>query len=173
MALETEAKQAINRLPMFVVGPADISRLIRELEIINSTLLDQKLRKSDGGTNILKTSQLLGQTAEINTLDLQHAEDREQLAQFLQKIKTQAPVLHMSFSADPSSKFLSKLMAWLRAEIHPYALLTIGLQPTIGAGCILRTTNKYFDFSLREDFTKKRLMLLDQLIPETKGQSHE
>ena len=64
----------------------------------------------------------------------------------------------MSFSADPSVTFLTKLMTWLRQEIHPQVLLTVGLQPTIGAGCILRTTNRYFDFSLRQDFANKRTM---------------
>jgi len=37
------------------------------------------------------------------------------------------------------------------------------LQPTIAAGCIVRTTNKYFDFSLRQDFTDKRELLLKQI----------
>ncbi|HYH36035.1 MAG TPA: hypothetical protein VD706_00875, partial [Candidatus Saccharimonadales bacterium] len=77
--------------------------------------------------------------------------------------KQRSPVLHISFSADPSPTFTEKLMTWLREEIHPLVLLSVGLQPTIGAGCIVRTTNKQFDLSLREDFLKKRELLLSQL----------
>jgi hypothetical protein len=41
--------------------------------------------------------------------------------------------------------------------------MTVGVQPTIAAGCIMRTTNKYFDFSLRQDFEGKRDLLLEEL----------
>jgi F0F1-type ATP synthase delta subunit len=69
----------------------------------------------------------------------------------------------MSFSADPSPQFTQKLAAWLRQEIHPFVLLQVGLQPNIGAGCVVRTTNKYFDFSLRERFKSKRPLLMEKL----------
>ena len=55
-------------------------------------------------------------------------------------------------------------MAWLRREIHPVVLLTVGLQPSIGAGCIVRSTNKQFDFSLREDFLKKHDLLMAKIV---------
>jgi len=71
----------------------------------------------------------------------------------------------MSLSADPSTRFLEKLVTWLRREIHPQVLLTIGLQPTLGAGCVLRTPNRQFDFSLRQDFAKKRDLLIGKLTP--------
>jgi F0F1-type ATP synthase delta subunit len=76
-------------------------------------------------------------------------------------------VLHISFSADPSVSFLEKLMAWLRKEIHPLVLVTVGLQPSIGAGCIIRSTNKQFDLSLRQDFKKKQDMLRDKILEAT------
>ena len=67
--------------------------------------------------------------------------------------------MHISFSADPSPLFTQKLIAWLRSEIHPLVLLQIGLQPNMGAGCVVRTSNKYFDFSLRDRFKSKGEML--------------
>jgi hypothetical protein len=97
-----------------------------------------------------------------------HAEDRQRLQQFLVDIKERSPVIHVSFSADPSPLFAEKLVTWLRREIHPLLLLNIGLQPNIGAGCILRTTNKYFDFSLKQDFANKRNLLRGALaLPPT------
>jgi G3E family GTPase len=107
---------------------------------------------------------------QLNKLDLAQPGHRAALRQFLASVKASSPVLHLSFSADPAPAFLEKLMAWLRREIHPALLVTIGLQPTIGAGCLLRTTNKYFDFSLRQRFADKRQLLqaalqLPELVP--------
>ena len=62
-------------------------------------------------------------------------------------------------------------MTWLRREIHPLVLMTVGLQPNIGAGCIVRTTNKYFDFSLRQDFANKRDLLQAALEMPPKASS--
>jgi hypothetical protein len=61
-----------------------------------------------------------------------------------------APLLHMSFSAEPSPVFMNKLIAYVRENIHPLALIQVGLQPTIGAGFMLRTTNKYYDYILKD-----------------------
>jgi F0F1-type ATP synthase delta subunit len=78
----------------------------------------------------------------------------------------------MSFSADPSASFIERLMAWLRQEINPYVLVSVGLQPNIGAGCVVRSTNRQFDFSLRQDFLNKRDLLMNKIIagqPETQA----
>ncbi len=74
-----------------------------------------------------------------------------------------APILHISFSVDPPGAYVQKIVAWLRVNIHKYALITVGLQPNIGAGCIVRTTNKLFDFSLREFFAEKRGFFIEKL----------
>jgi hypothetical protein len=58
------------------------------------------------------------------------------------------------------------MMAWLRREVHPVVLMTIGLQPNLGAGCIVRSSNKQFDCSLRQDFIKKRDLLMSKIIAE-------
>jgi hypothetical protein len=150
-------------LPMLAATPTDIGRLQLELEAIDDALLQLGIRKGGGEVKLPRTSRLMDQLIEVNRLTLLHDPDRVALKEFLAEVKKKAPVIHMSFSADPSPRFTEKLMAWLRKEIHPTLLLTIGLQPTIGAGCIVRTTNKQFDFSLREDFKKKRDLLLSQL----------
>ncbi|MGC1177091.1 MAG: hypothetical protein WA843_03395 [Candidatus Saccharimonadales bacterium] len=160
-----EAAKAAS-LPVLISSPADVGRLIRELGNINDALLQLGVRTGGSEVRVPKTSQLMNQLVEQNKLNLLREADRAALAQFLQAVKDRAPVLHMSFSADPSAAFMGKLTAWLRQEIHPLALVTIGLQPTIGAGCIVRSTNKQFDFSLRQDFAKKRDLLTSKLMLE-------
>jgi hypothetical protein len=155
----------VMQLPLQVASPVDVGRLLRELEAIDDLLTQAGLRGDDAHVKLPKTTGLLDQTILLNKVNLAEAADRQKLTTFLKAIKAKAPLLHISFSADPSTAFIDKLLTWLRKELHPNVLLTIGLQPNIGAGCIVRSMNKYFDFSLRQDFAGKRAMLLEKLGP--------
>lgn len=157
-----EAQTNAYVLPVLVVGPVDVGRLHRELEAIHNTLQSATLR-GEPQLKLPKTSYLMDQLIELNKLDLVNETDRAKLGKFLTDVKANAPRLHMSFSADPSPQFVQKLMQWLRTEIHPSVLLTVGLQPSIGAGCVVRTTNKYFDLSLSKNFSKKTPLLMEKL----------
>lgn len=151
-------------LPAQVTGPVDVGRLIRELEAMDNTLLQLSVRAGGSEMKLPRVSHLMEQTAQLNKLNLLQAADRKILEQFLAAIKKESPIVHVSFSADPAPAFIEKLVTWLRQEIHPAVLLTVGLQPTIGAGCIVRTINKQFDFSLRQDFFKKKDLLRKALL---------
>ena len=152
-------------LPLLVVGPIDVGRLLRELDTVDEHLHQTELRTKAPATEVPKLSQLMQQTVELNKLDLLQPADRQRLLELLSLVKKDAPLLHISFSADPNAAFVEKLMAWLRREIHPLVLVTIGLQPNLGAGCIVRSTNKLFDCSLRQDFMNKRELLMEKLAP--------
>jgi hypothetical protein len=152
-------------MPLQVASPVDVGRLLRELEAIDDLLTQAALRGESAQVKLPKTTGLLDQTILLNKVNLADAADRKKLTVFLKAIKAKAPLLHISFSADPSTAFIDKLLTWLRKELHPNVLLTIGLQPNIGAGCIVRSMNKYFDFSLRQDFAGKRALLLEKLGP--------
>jgi F0F1-type ATP synthase delta subunit len=153
-------------LPLMVVSPVDLGRLLREIEMIDNALLQQELQKHE--PKLPKTSKMMDATISLNRLNLLEKAQRDRLRDFLAAVKERAPLLHMSFSADPSEAFIEKLMDWLRKNVHPLVLLTIGLQPNIGAGAIVRTTNKYFDFSLAANFSKNRELLMSKLQETTR-----
>ncbi len=159
------AVRTMTGLPNQVASPVDVGRLIRELESIDNALLQLGMRAGGTEVGMPRISHLMEQTIQLNKLTLLQAEERDALKQFLEAVKKESPIMHISFSADPAPAFIEKLIVWLRREIHPVLLMTIGLQPNIGAGCIIRTTNKYFDLSLRQDFQKKRQLLQEQLKP--------
>lgn len=165
-ALKAETQQKF-QLPVLVASRVDLGRLIRELEKIDDTLHQLGLRQSGSPVEMPRTSHLMDTAVQLNKLNLLQETDRKALMQFLAAVRDKAPVLHISFSADPNATFIEKLMVWLRREINPYLLLTIGLQPTIAAGCIVRSTNKQFDLSLRQDFAGKRDLLLSELMEAT------
>ncbi|PID98957.1 hypothetical protein CSA80_02425 [Candidatus Saccharibacteria bacterium] len=149
-------------LPTGVVGMVDLGRLIRELERIEAVIKSDEIR-SGADVRLPKFSALLDQLAEANRLDLRDAHTRHSLLEFLKILRKDAPKLHVSFSADPSPVFLAKLMLWLRTHVHPHVLVAVGLQPGIGAGCVLRTTNRYFDMSLGKTFADKRTLLMQRM----------
>lgn len=147
------------QLPLGVVTKVDVGRLLRELEALNEFLKQSAIRQPGTPIKFPKTSRLMEEIATNNKLNMIHDDERKRLTAFLKQTRDHAPVLHMSFSADPSPQFTQKLITWLRAEIHPTVVLQIGLQPNIGAGCVVRTSNKYFDFSLRSRFKENKDVL--------------
>ncbi len=148
-------------LPNGVVTRGDVGRLAKESEELDGILSSAAVR--GGGIELPKTSKLLDETVAMNKLNMLQADDRKTLISFLQKTRTSAPTLHISFNTDPSPSFQQSLVTWIRQEINPAILLQIGLHPNIGAGCVVRTTNKFFDFSLRQRFTQQRQLLIDKL----------
>lgn len=151
------------KLPHSVVSPMDFSRIRREAQAVIDFLEQTEIRQAGEPTQLPKVGKLLDELLESNDLNVLHKKDRAELQAILEYLKANAPTVHISFSVDPSSVFMEKLVSWLRREIHPYLLVRVGLRPTIGAGCAVRTTNKYFDLSVRESFDKQKSQLLGSL----------
>lgn len=150
-------------LPISVVGRVDLGRLIREVQLLDEFLRQAAIREPGTTVKLPRTSRLMDELIQANALNVLIEAERKKLIDFLTDVRNNAPTLHMSFSADPSPLFTQKLVTWLRRELHPFVLLQVGLQPNIGAGCVVRTENKYFDFSLRQRFIEKRSMLAEKL----------
>jgi len=150
-------------LPSTVTGLTDVNRLQRESETLDEYIRQAVLRKGVHATELPKIPVMLDDIATTNHLNLLLESDRKKLADFLTRLQTAAPVVHMSFASEPSTEFTAKIVMWLRQNIHPLLLVQVGLQPSLAAGCTLRTTNKVFDFSLRQHFVRHRQLLVDAL----------
>ena len=150
-------------LPPSVVGPIDIGRMLREAEKLHDFMEQAAIRKTGEPMMLPKTSRLLDEFFQMNHLNALQDADRLSAVETLKSVRKNAPVVHLSFSADPTPQFMQKIIEWLRANTHPHLLVRVGLQPNIGAGCVMRTTNKYFDFSLRQHFAKHYQFFVDKL----------
>ncbi len=162
------ARNDILSLPLQVVGKVDVGRLLREANAVDDFLAQSAIREPGTNVKMPRTSKMLDDMLTDNKLNILVEDQRQHLIEYLKEVNREAPLLHMSFSADPSPLFLKRLISWLRQEIHPMLLVQVGLQPNIGAGCIVRTPNKYFDFSLRQQLISKRSLLIKSL--EAPGQ---
>lgn len=149
-------------LPRLVFGPVEVRRLLRELEGLDEYFAQDRLR---GKKQTLPptASRLLNSLASENHVNLLSTPERQVLIGFLDGILKEAPQLHVSFAADPSSAFMVKMVGWFRENIHPHTLLQLGLQPSIAAGCVLRTPNRMFDFSLAHHFKEERHRLIEAI----------
>jgi hypothetical protein len=151
------------QLPMNVFSRSDIGRLQNELGAVDNFLTQAAIRQPGTPMQLPKSSHLFDELVATNKFNMLQATDRKELGTFLQEVIDKAPVLSISLQADPSALFLQKLCIWLRQNIHPQLLIQVGLRPTIGAGCVIRSTNKYFDFSLRQHFANKKSLLIKRL----------
>lgn len=151
------------KLPTIITGQVDIARVQRELDSLDDFFTEAKLRTAGTSIRPPKISRLLDQLSRDNKINLLEETGRRQLMNDVKDIMEHAPRLHISFASEPSPRALEQVLVWLRRNIHPHVLLQIGLQPTIAAGCILRTPNKVFDMSLRANLNKQ-IPYLSQLI---------
>ncbi len=148
-------------LPSLVAGPADVGRLLIELERLEEYLSQAKYKNKQ--SSLPKMSKGLEILAELNKADLLADDDRAHLVAFLESLQQHAPVIHISFASDPSAAFTVKIVEWMRANISAYVLIQVGLQPSIAAGCVVRTPNKIFDLSLGRFLRAKRHLLIEAL----------
>jgi F0F1-type ATP synthase delta subunit len=148
------------KLSTTVISPADVARLRRELVGLNDFFVDAQARQTGTAMRLPKLTRLLNELAKDNGVNLLEEADRNRLSEALGAIYEDAPTLHISFASEPSPKALEKLIVWIRGNIHPHAMVQVGLQPTVAVGCFLRTPNKAFDMSLRASLKKSQPQLV-------------
>ena len=137
------------KLPLQVVSNADVMRLKREVSGLNDYFTSAAARSAGVPAQPPRLSRQLDQLVRENQVNLMDNSARTKLHDDLKALELQAPMLHISFASEPSAQVVEKILSWLRSNIDPYVLLRVGLQPTIAAGCVLRTPNKIIDMSMR------------------------
>ncbi len=158
------------KLPLNIIDQIDINRILRELKEVDDFFIAAKVRPAGTALQLPKLTRSLEQIAKDNNYNLLEEEHRKNLYKQIEQVKKNAPLVHISFAAEPSPSALEKILTWFRANIHPQLLLQVGLQPTIAAGCIVRTNNKVFDMSLREHLNQQHEYLAQLIDVATKKQ---
>jgi F0F1-type ATP synthase delta subunit len=157
------------KLSNMVISPSDIARLRRELIGLNDFFVNAQGRQTGTAIQPPKLTRALNQLAKENGVNLLEAGSRDKLGKALEELRDSAPTLHISFASEPSPKALEKLINWIRGNIAPNTLVQIGLQPSIAAGCFLRSPNKMFDMSLRASLKKSEPMLVKLIAGAVDG----
>lgn len=154
-------------LPPALITKADLAHLMREVEAVDSNLEAQKVRASQAGQEIAyhlpPLSQMLSVFLELNKVDLLDDHTRMHFKERLRKLKDKVPVVHMTFANTIDPESLEYLVSWMRQELHPQALISVGLQPSLIGGAYIRTPNHVHDFSMRALFKGKTSVLVQDL----------
>jgi hypothetical protein len=148
------------KLPSDIISSTDIARLIRELNGLNDFFVGAKARATGTSIQPPKITRQLNHLTLENKVNLMDDNSRNGLIKNLELIRKNAPNIHISFAAEPAPRALEKILIWLRENIHSQTLLQVGLQPSIAAGCIVRTPNKVFDMSMRNNMKKQAPYLM-------------
>jgi F0F1-type ATP synthase delta subunit len=150
-------------LPPSLIGHGELARMIREVEAVDGSLQAQKVRAEGQPMHMPEVGPVLQDFIEQNHIDLSDGKTVLALKEHLRTIKDHAPVVHMTFAVEADNLSLQKLASWLREEIHPYSLITVGLQPSLVGGVYLRTPNKVHDFTLKALLKGKRDIIVKEL----------
>jgi len=161
----SEAAVPVVTLPATLIGRVDLSRLVREVESVDNDFEVQKVRdhKAADGLSIPMMSRSLSDFLELNKIDITDPQARMTLKHQLGVMKDKSPTIRMVFASEPEPQSVQQLVAWIRQEIHPGALLTIGLQPGIIGGVYMRTPNHVHDFTVRTLLAGKRDLIRSEL----------
>lgn len=157
------------RLPLSVYGRAEITRMQRELGRIDDFFVDAAKRKPGASITPPRITRVLDEIARSNKINLLEANGRKILADTLERVLGEAPRLHISFAAEPSPRAFETILSWFRKNVHPNTLISIGLQPAIAAGCVVRTSNKIFDFSISAQLKKQEDYLYKLMVGAGRG----
>lgn len=149
------------KLPLSVTSRVDVARMLRELNALEDYMTQMKIRQTGQPMQLPRLSKSLEEVCTDNDLGLLDDEQRKALISQLNSVLGKGPTLHVSFAAEPSAAAVQKVLQWLRANIHPQVLLQVGLQPTIAAGCVVRSPNLFFDMSLRHHLKQQEQYLVE------------
>ena len=152
-------------LPPNVVTRSDVSRLLTEFERVDGELTTAIVHAKTGAapTPTPTLSRSLTDFLVQNKLDVAKDHARSELLAQLKLLKDSVPVVHMTFAAEADQESLAELVKWLRASVHPQAVIAVGLQPGLIAGVYVRTPNHVYDLSLRSKLKGSRDLLVKQL----------
>jgi hypothetical protein len=142
-----------------IVRIGDVNSLVRELEAVENFFLQTKIRRPGEGVVPPRLSRSLEEFTNQNNLNVLYEDQLKTAKDYLTQLQSRAPIITISFATEAPLDFTNKLVKWLRLNIHPEVLLKIGLIPDLVAGCVVRTNNKQFDFSMRQRLKANQTIL--------------
>ncbi len=153
-------------LPLSVMTRSDLRRLVNEIETIDMSLTTDALRRRSATKDIVAPITVSSQLSDFiaaNRLDLRDARARAQVIAEIRLLKMSAPVVHLTFATSVTTETLGKMMQWLRSSLSQQVVMTVGLQPELIGGVVVRTANRIFDLSVKAQLANSRQIIVKEL----------
>lgn len=155
------------KLPPSIVDRTDINRILRDLDEREAQFIAAAAKSQVLTTQ--SSNQKLSDLAGLNSIDLADRDACQKLKAVLEQMAAKLPEIHLSLANEAPQEIIESLTTWFRTNIHPGILVKIGLQPSLAAGCVVRTPNKIFDMSLRAQIRQQQTYLEELIRGAVRG----
>ena len=149
------------KLPVSIGSKHDLIRVQREIEQLTESYLQHDIasKQAQQERNIPPASTMLNELLKLNGLKIS-TDVLQQLPQKLEAIHQYAPRIRVAFASEPTEAIYHKVVSWFRQEINASVLVQVGVQPSIGGGCVVQTHSNRYDFSLRRRLFEQSPLLI-------------
>lgn len=149
-------------LPASVYTPQLVQTVVFDVETLRDYLSHAKVQRKVGAKPDLPP----GHAVETETVLKAWLDGKEPTITNLTELLTalnglKLTTVHLTMAALPSDPQRLKLVEWFRSNCRPDLLVSFSADRTIGGGIIIRTPNRMFDLSFRQ-----QLMAGQQKLPE-------
>lgn len=147
-------------LPASVISPADLARLVNDVEQLDADLTTTTIQRKSGLA--AEPDSMTDQARSLfdqNSLNPQDAGTRQELIKILRQLKAKAPVFYLRFAAEVGNDEQQQLANWFRQSVNRHSLLDVRVQPAIIGGVYIRSKNRVFDLSWRQRFVNSRRVI--------------
>lgn len=140
-------------LPASIVGLRDLRTCVKVLERLTSQLVNESIQIKAGIED--KTAspaalpEMLQELVTLSGMGVNSERQSEALKKQLLELVQHAPRIQLQFASEPDATMKRRLVAWLRSNIHRNLLIDIHVNPGVGGGFIVETTQRRYDFSWR------------------------
>jgi F0F1-type ATP synthase delta subunit len=127
------------KLPSSIYTTSQLRQLQRELQQLTTL----RSAKNVSLSNLMQDFAIANGIKKFDTVVA------KKLLSYVDLAITSAPEISISLASMPNDEERGELVRWLRNAFGPQLMLHIIVQPTILAGCVLRTNKQVYDWSLQ------------------------
>jgi len=151
-------------LPPAVYSPALVESVMYDIQYYLDWVRQNKIRKTVGAkvkeepthsaeTVLVIEAWLAGKPATIESLEALHDALRD----------LKLPQVHIMLAALPNRAQREALVTWFRTNVSPSLLLSFVADRNLGGGLVVRTPNRVFDYTWKQQLISGRGKLADIL----------
>lgn len=169
MTSEIEATKLL--LPTSIIRKRDVSSLVSEAERIDNAMTTNEVHqkiKTGISPEIIMSNQMID-FLQINKIEFGDSKQRDNLISSLRIVKDKLPIVHATFASNVEGEVLEQLVSWLRDSVHPFTVISVGVQPSLIGGVYLRTSNRVYDFSIKAQLAGCRDTIVKDLEAMSRG----
>ncbi len=151
-------------LPPAVYSPALLESVIYDIQFYLDWVRQNQIRKTVGAhakdepghsaeTVLVIEAWLAGKPATLESLDA--------LLEHLRHLKL--PEVHLMLAALPNRPQREALVSWFRTNVTPHLLVSFVADRNLGGGLVVRTPNRVFDYTWKQQLVAGRAKLAEIL----------